>query len=83
MVTELRITIGEVRDGITKLIKSGALNETARVIWATNVEKGSDYEKENGVLPGSVLFGIEWMEDGEPARGTLRLEPPLVTSKLN
>lgn len=80
---ELAITIGEVRDGINKLIKNGSLDETAKVLWVQNVSKGSCYELEEDVLPGSILIGLEWMEDGEPNRGTLRLEPPLITSQIN
>jgi hypothetical protein len=80
---DLRITIGEVGEMIDKLIKKGTLDKTSKILWATNVDKGSRYELEEDVLPGSILFGLEWTENGETARGTLRIEPPLITSELN
>lgn len=80
---ELRITIGEIGASIAEMIDRGEIDATSKVLWASQVSKGSIYERENNALPGSILFGLEWVEDGEVARGTLRLEPKLITSRIN
>ena len=52
-------------------------------IWATEVSKYNGYGIKYGVPDGSLLFGLEWLEDGSIQSGTLKIEPPMVMKKLN
>jgi hypothetical protein len=62
-------------------VKQKQVSETAKILWAKEVQPGSCFDDELGVTPGSILLGLEWIEDGEVANGTMRIEPPLVGSK--
>jgi len=77
----LRVTLEDLRNSIDKLVKEKKVSEAAKILWATNVTDNADDPNRNSVMPGSILLGLEWLEDGEVAKGTLRVEPPAVASK--
>lgn len=79
---ELRITLKDLQTCISKVIRDKEVSEAAVVLWAMNVEKNSTYDRKYGAPPGSVLFGLEWIEDGKIEHGTLKVEPPLNVSEL-
>ena len=80
---DLRITVGELYRSLGNMIKNGSLDRTSKILWVSQVNKNDDYEKEYNAIPGSLLFGLEWLEDGEVQNGTLKLEPSLITSQIN
>lgn len=80
---QLRVTLKDLQMAVGKVIRDKEVTEAATILWAANVEKDSGYDRDYGAPPGSILFGLEWMEDGEISHGTLRIEPPLVVSRLN
>ena len=80
MDTQLRVTLKDLQDSIQRLIREKQVSETAKILWAKEVQPGSSFD-DAGVMPGSILLGLEWMEDGEVSRGTMRVEPPVIGSK--
>ena len=81
MDMQLRVTLKDLQYSINRLIKEKQVSETAKIVWAKEVQPGSTLDDELGVMPGSILLGLEWLEDGQVATGTMRVEPPIVTSK--
>ena len=79
--TQLRVTLKDLRNGINRLINEKQVSESAKILWAKEVQPGSCFDDEIGIMPGSIIMGLEWLEDGEVAVGTMRIEPPLVASK--
>ena len=79
--TQLRVTLKDLRNGINRLINEKQVSESAKILWAKEVQPGSCFDDELGIMPGSIIMGLEWLEDGKVAVGTMRIEPPLVASK--
>ena len=79
----LRVTLKDLQTSVEKVIRDKEVSETAVILWAKEVNKDSIFDKETCAMPGSILLGLEWVEDGEIEHGTLRIEPPLVVSRLN
>ncbi len=77
-----RITLGEMKRGIDTLIRNG-ISEGSAVMWAVNVEEGDDYQEEYGAVPGSVLLGLEYIQNGELVRGTAALAPDKISKLMN
>ena len=77
----LRVTLKDLRNSIDRLVKEKKVSEAAKILWVTNVTDSADDPNRNSVMPGSILLGLEWLEDGEVTSGTMRVEPPLVASK--
>jgi hypothetical protein len=80
---DLNLTIGQLNSAISNLILNKTVDESSKILWAADVERGSNYEKTYNVPPGSVIFCLEWVENGESVRGTLKLEPPFIAKNLN
>lgn len=79
---QLRVTLKDLQSSISRLVKEKKVSETATILWATNVtNQPNDPYFDEGVMPGSVLLGLEWLNDGQIEHGTMRIEPPLVGSK--
>ena len=82
---KLRVTLKDLQNSINRLIRENQVSESATILWAKAVEPktyfADDADDEYGVTPGSILLGLEWIDDGEVSRGTMRIEPPLVGSK--
>lgn len=74
---QLRVTLKDLQSSISRLIKDKQVSESATILWAKAVTADDEY----GAAPGSVLLGLEWVDNGEIEHGTMRIEPPLVGSK--
>lgn len=79
---ELRLTLEEMRTEIDNAIKKG-ISPAAKILWADNVTEGDSYEIACGACPGSVLLGLEYIENGELVRGTLQLAPAAPSAVLH
>lgn len=80
-MTSLHLTIANLQDELQAI--SGKDVSAAAILWAEVCEEGDSFNIELGVIPGSLLMGVEYMKDGEMILGTLKFEPPLVASLLN
>lgn len=81
MDSELRVTLKDLQNSINRLIEIKQVSESAKILWAKEVQPGSCFDDELNIMPGSILMGLEWMEDGKVTNGTLRIEPPMIGSK--
>ena len=77
----LRVTLKDLRSSIDRLVKERQVSEADKTLWVTSVTDSADDPNRNSVMPGSILLGLEWLEDGEVTSGTMRVEPPLVASE--
>ena len=83
---QLRVTLKDLQNSINRLVKNKQVSETATILWAKTIEPGTRFnsmldENDFYIIPGTVLLGLEWTEDGEVNHGTMRIEPPIVGSK--
>ena len=79
---ELRLTLDEMQKQIDSAIRNG-ISPAAKILWADNVTEGDNYEIACGACPGSVLLGLEYIENGELVRGTLQLVPTAPSAVLH
>jgi len=79
-MTPVRVTIGQLRSAL-EIAKMKGVSDATSILWADIVEPGSKLVTE--VPPKTLLLGLEWMENGEINRGTLRVEPPSLTGMVN
>lgn len=80
---DIGLTLRDLQSCIAKVIKNGEVTEAAKIVWADKASKYNNYGDIYGVPNGSLLFGLEWIENGEMASGTLKIEPPVIMNKLN
>ena len=77
-----RVTIGELKKGLDAAIKDG-VSEGAVILWTEATWEGDEYCSRYHIVPGTVLFGLEYFEDGQVERGTLEIQPSKLSEKLN
>lgn len=80
-MTSVRLTIANLQDGLQAISDKGISG--AAILWTEVCEEGDNFNSEFGVSPGSLLMGVEYMENGEIVRGTLKFEPPQISELLN
>lgn len=85
MYEPLGVILGDLIDGIHYAMDmDNDVTKTARITWATDIEKWDvDYISEYKVPPGSIIFGLEWLEDGKKCTGTLKIQPKKLYSKVS
>ena len=84
----VRITLGEMRDALNRVLQDTDVSETAAVMWAEICEEGGQYETDNGAslenaAPGGLVLGIEQLMNGEWVQGILQLQPAKISNLLN
>lgn len=71
----LRLTVGELAEGLNSAIKRGVIDKTAVILWAEQTNEGDEYCKELDVPNGTVLLGLEMLRNGNVERGTYSICP--------
>lgn len=80
MDVSLCVTLKDLQSSINRLVKSKQVSEAAKIVWVDRVTDRID-DPHKDIMPGSILLGLEWIDNGEITEGTMRIEPPVVGSK--
>ena len=80
MDASLGVTLKDLQNSISRLVKTKQVSEAAKIVWVNRVTDKIDNPYKD-IMPGSILLGLEWIDDGEIVEGTMRIEPPVVGSK--
>ena len=78
----LKVTIQEVIAELNAAIKNG-VSPGAVILWADTVEENDNYSKEAEAVPGSLLLGVSFFENGKEVLGTLHLQPSKMSKILS
>ena len=78
--SQLRVTVGELKRSLQRMINEKVVDETAVILWSD--VQSADSNDYDCAIKNTVLLGLEWKKNGETANGTLKIEPRLNISKL-
>ena len=67
-----------MKDALIAILKDTDISEGAAVQWADFCDEGNEYWISRGVTPGSLVLGIEYLDNGHLIHGTLQLQPPKI-----
>lgn len=79
-VAPFRATLRDLKHGIDVAVKQG-VDLDAVILWADQTNNGDRYSRE-GVPNGTILLGIEEHGKDGVLRGTLRIEPSMLSDIL-
>ena len=80
---ERLLTIGQLRDILSKSIEEHPEVRAASILWVHQVRDGDDFSTEYLIAPGSLTMGVEWIEENKKCRGTMKIEPPPIAKRMN
>lgn len=78
----MKLTLGELKRGVDRAIQNG-ISEGAVILWSTVTNDGDCFCTECDAAPGSVLFGMQYFEDGDVITGTLQIQPDKISDILS
>ena len=78
-ILKTSLSVGQLQGTLARSIKNGYVNDNDIILWVGEVEEGSRYQTEMGCAPGSIIFGIQHIDN---TFGILRVEPSAVSEYL-
>lgn len=72
---ECRISLGDLKEYITKALKRPDIDESLVITWADMIDERDTYYQRTEYPPGTIMFGTEKIEDGDVIEGILYFTP--------
>lgn len=79
-IVKTSITIGQLERLLQMSLKRKLVGREDIILWARNVDEGSDLQYEMGYSPGTIVLGIQHEDN---SYGVLRIEPSAVSKYLS
>lgn len=77
------VTVQELQDAIEYFFHKGFVHPEASISMAAVVADGSELSRQEGFPPGTVIFTVEWTENGRFVTQYLRVQPQRVSKFLS
>ncbi len=75
IVSDFKVTFGQLREMLNDVAEKEPDMDESMVLWAEVVQKGSIFQNDLKLFPGTLLLGLCQDEDDY---GTLRIVPDVV-----
>ena len=79
----LYLTLGELREQLGILLDQKKVSQAASILSVERATEGGPWQTDYRIFPGTIVMGIEWMDDGKLYHGLLKFAPQSPMGTVN